>query len=264
MIGTFRHCGRSEAIQKTRGLWIASSLALLAMTNGEGALAACENIAYQGALYSVCSASATDKGLRTFLHDDKGEHLGSFSALERHVAARGERLVFAMNGGMYHADRRPVGLYVENGRAVSSLNRLGGPGNFHMRPNGVFWIDAKGAAHVTETSRFAAMKAKPLHATQSGPMLVIGGAIHPKFRADSDSLKIRNGVGLCDKGQVRFAISDAPVTFSAFALFFRDRLGCADALYLDGSISALHAPEINRSDLWRPEMGPMIALVAKR
>jgi uncharacterized protein YigE (DUF2233 family) len=167
-----------------------------------------------------------------------------------------------MNGGMYQEDRRPVGLYVENGREAAPLNRRSGGGNFHLLPNGVFWIGADGA-HVTETTRYAALRPKPIYATQSGPMLVIDGAIHPKFRADSESAKIRNGVGLCH-GEARFAISDAPVTFRAFALFFRDRLGCANALFLDGSISALDAPELGRSDVWRPAMGPIIALVAKR
>jgi uncharacterized protein YigE (DUF2233 family) len=224
---------------------------------------ACENIAYDDARYTVCATDARDKGLRLFLRDDNGETIGSFTALESLLAKRNERLVFAMNGGMYHPDRMPVGLYVENSRELTRLNQRAGPGNFHMRPNGVFWIDAAGA-HVTETSRFAKAKARPIYATQSGPMLVIGGAIHPKFLGRSESAKIRNGVGICKDGQVRFAISDTPVEFRAFALFFRDRLGCADALYLDGSISGLHAPDIHRTDIWRPQMGPIIGLVTKR
>jgi uncharacterized protein YigE (DUF2233 family) len=227
------------------------------------ASAACETITHESARYSVCETSANDKGLRLFLRDASGEIIGSFSSLERLVAQRGERLVFAMNGGMYHPDRKPVGFYVEDGREQAPLNRRGGPGNFHMRPNGVFWIDATGA-HVTETTRFAAMKAKPVYATQSGPMLVINGALHPRFLGRSESAKIRNGVGTCKDGKARFAISDTPVEFRAFALFFRDRLACDNALYLDGSISGLHAPDLKRSDIWRPQMGPIIALTAKR
>jgi uncharacterized protein YigE (DUF2233 family) len=238
-------------------------LAWLAWLATTGATSACERVTFDNAPYSVCETARNDKGLRLFLRDDSGDIIGSFSALERVLAARGEKLVFAMNAGMYHPDRRPVGLYVENGREAAPLNRRGGPGNFHMRPNGVFWIDAKGA-HVTETTRFAALKAKPIYATQSGPMLVIGGALHPRFLGRSESAKIRNGVGVCKDGKVRFAISDAPVEFRAFALFFRDRLGCADALYLDGSISGMHAPDLNRSDVWRPQMGPILGVTAKR
>jgi uncharacterized protein YigE (DUF2233 family) len=238
--------------------------ALLAMTGASTArAAACESVTYDNAPYSVCETKRDDRGLRLFLRDDSGQIIGSFSALERLLAGRGEKLVFATNGGMYHPDRRPVGLYVEGGRESAPLIRRGGPGNFHMRPNGVLWIDAAGA-HATETSRFSALKAKPLYATQSGPMLVIGGALHPRFLGRSESAKIRNGVGLCRDGKVRFAISDRPVEFRAFALFFRDRLGCADALYLDGSISGLHAPDLNRSDIWRPQMGPIIGLTTKR
>ena len=213
--------------------------------------------------YSICTTARDDKGLRVFLKSRNGETLGSFSALERELAARGEKLAFAMNGGMYHPDRRPVGLYVENGEEKASLNRRAGPGNFHLRPNGVFWIDARGA-HVSETQQFANLQARPIFATQSGPMLVIGGAIHPRFDPDSESRKIRNGVGLCRDGRVRFVISDAPVTFHAFALFFRDRLGCPDALYLDGTISGLHAPDLGRSDFLRPAMGPIVGLVMKK
>ncbi|MDB5545710.1 MAG: Conserved hypothetical lipoprotein signal peptide [Hyphomicrobiales bacterium] len=237
-----------------------TGLVFLAAT---GATYACETIIFDNSPYTVCETARDDAGLRLFLRDDIGAIIGSFPSLERMLAARGEKLVFAMNAGMYRPDRKPVGLYIENGRESAPLNRRGGPGNFHLRPNGVFWIDASGA-HVTETSRFAALKAKPLYATQSGPMLVIGGALHPKFLGRSESAKIRNGVGVCKDGKVRFAISDARVEFRAFALFFRDRLGCADALYLDGSISGMHAPDLKRSDIWRPQMGPIIGLTAKR
>jgi len=242
--------------------------ALLAMTGlvwlaSTSAGSACERITFDTTPYSVCETARDASGLRLYLRDDSGDIIGTFSALERLLEKRGERLVFAMNAGMYHPDRRPVGLYVENGHEAAPLNRRGGPGNFHMRPNGVFWIDARGA-HVTETARFEALKAKPLFATQSGPMLVIGGALHPKFLGRSESAKIRNGVGTCKDGKLRFVISDTPVEFRAFALFFRDRLGCADALYLDGSISGLHAPSLNRSDIWRPRMGPIVGLTAKR
>lgn len=234
----------------------------LACPSAAQAAGSCETIRRPESAYAVCSAAKKDPSLRLFLADADGAVFGSFTALERALNQKGETLAFAMNAGMYHPDRRPVGLYVENGREATPLNRRGGPGNFHMRPNGVFWIGPQGAA-VTETTRYAALRAKPIFATQSGPMLVIGGKLHPVFKADSDSLKIRNGVGLCRDGRVRFAISDQPVTFHAFALFFRDGLGCDDALFLDGSISALHAPELGRSDIWRP-MGPIVGLVRKR
>jgi uncharacterized protein YigE (DUF2233 family) len=52
------------------------------------------------------------------------------------------------------------------------------------------------------------------------------------------------------------------VTFHEFALLFKDDLKCPDALYLDGSISAVYAPSLGRHDRWRP-MGPIVGMVAK-
>ncbi|MBX9740601.1 MAG: phosphodiester glycosidase family protein [Beijerinckiaceae bacterium] len=234
-----------------------SPVAALAQADGR----ACSDITDKGVSYSVCAAPAKGSDLRLFLRDPEGKPYGAFSAIDRDLAKRGERLAFAMNAGMYHEDRSPVGLYIENGAQAKGLSTRGGFGNFHMRPNGVFWI-GPGGAQVTETSRYARLKPKAAYATQSGPMLVIAGKLHPRFSQDSDSLKVRNGVGLCRDGRVRFVISNARVSFHDFAVLFRDRLGCPDALYLDGSISALHAPDLKRSDGWRP-MGPIVGLVAK-
>ncbi|MDB5642274.1 MAG: hypothetical protein JWN07_1591, partial [Hyphomicrobiales bacterium] len=100
---------RPFAIANTRALdcfalLAMTGLAFLAMT---GASNACETITYDNAPYSVCDAARSDKGLRLFLRDESGEIIGSFSALDRLLATRGEKLVFAMNGGMYHPDRKP-------------------------------------------------------------------------------------------------------------------------------------------------------------
>jgi uncharacterized protein YigE (DUF2233 family) len=59
---------------------------------------------------------------------------------------------------------------------------------------------------------------------------------------------------------VAFVISGAPVTFYRFARFFIDQLQCRDALYLDGSISSLYAPQVGREDDGR-ELGPMFGVV---
>ena len=101
---------------------------------------------------------------------------------------------------------------------------------------------------MTETSRYLANPPPARYATQSGPMLIIDGKVHPKIRPDGTSQKIRNGVGACKGGAVTFAIADDPVTFDTFARLFRDGLGCQNALFLDGSVSSLYAPELNRDD----------------
>ena len=46
--------------------------------------------------------------------------------------------------------------------------------NFHMKPNGVFWI-GDGVAGVTETGRYLANPPAARYATQSGPMLIVDG-----------------------------------------------------------------------------------------
>lgn len=220
----------------------------------------CRAVAFEGRGHVVCEVAQGDD-LRLFLTAPDGALLGTFDRLRETVAGQGQRLVFAMNAGMYHPDRRPVGLYLEQGRELAPLVRAAGPGNFGMRPNGVFCIGAEGFS-VTETLVFDAARPACRDASQSGPMLVIAGRLHPRFLADATSRQIRNGVGVSADGRrAFFAISDAPVTFDEFARLFRDRLGTPDALYLDGSISRLFAPDLGRDDIGLP-MGPMVGLVA--
>jgi uncharacterized protein YigE (DUF2233 family) len=94
-------------------------------------------------------------------------------------------------------------------------------------------------------------------------MLVINGRIHPRFTATSDSLKIRNGVGVRDPRHVFFAISESAVNFYSFARLFRDKLACPNALFLDGSVSGLYAPALKRDDSWHL-FGPIIGAVRRK
>jgi uncharacterized protein YigE (DUF2233 family) len=167
-----------------------------------------------------------------------------------------------MNAGMYDKEQAPVGLYVEDGREMKRVSTADGPGNFHLKPNGVFWVKGDKAG-VLDTGHYLRAKIRPDFATQSGPMLVIDGQIHPKISTDGPSQKIRNGVGVQEDGRVAvFAISEHPVTFGAFARLFRDDLGCRDALFLDGTVSSLYAPNLSRSDISRP-LGPLIGALAR-
>jgi uncharacterized protein YigE (DUF2233 family) len=223
----------------------------------------CADIEEQGAAYTVCDFDARKSDIRLFLRDDKGEILGAFSRLASELANKGETLVFAMNAGMYAEDRAPVGLYVENGRTLNGANTRSGAGNFHLKPNGVFWVN-DGRAGVTETARYLKNPQRAQFATQSGPMLVIGGRIHPRIHGDGMSQKFRNGVCVEDGHIIRFAISNQPVTFHQFARLFRDRLQCKDALFLDGgSASALYARSLSRHDRFAPTMGPILGVVEK-
>jgi uncharacterized protein YigE (DUF2233 family) len=218
----------------------------------------CAPLARAGANYVVCAFSPAKSDIRLFWQDGQGDSFGGFDRLATAVTERGGALVFAMNAGMFQPDLSPVGLYVENGQEMRPLNRRAGAGNFGMRPNGVFWVK-QGAAGITETQKFASQNMRPDYATQSGPMLVIAGRVHPKIHADGTSEKTRNGVGMCEDGMARFVISDDPVTFFAFASLFLE-LKCPDALFLDGSISALYAPALKRNDGWK-SIGPIVGIV---
>ena len=222
--------------------------------------ATCRSLAFESQGYAVCEAHAGED-LRLFLEDGDGAPIGTFDRLRKALADEGRRPIFAMNAGMYHPDRRPVGLFVAEGETLAGLVERPGPGNFGMTPNGVFCISATGFS-VVETGRFAATAPACRFATQSGPMLVIEGALHPRFLPGSASRHVRNGVGVTADGTTAyFVISDAPVNFADFARVFRDALKTPNALYFDGKVSRLYAPELQRDDIGFP-MGPIVALAA--
>lgn len=238
-------------------LSIAGTLVAALATAGAGH-AACRSETIESARYVICEFDAHED-IELFLRDASGAPLGQFDRVREALAGRRRALVFAMNAGMYHEDRSPVGLYVENGHELKRLSMADGPGNFSMKPNGVFFV-ADGAAGVLETTAFLRSKLSPQFATQSGPMLVIDGRLHPRFLKDATSKHRRNGVGV-DASRVVFALADTPVTFHQFARVFRDVLKTPNALYLDGSISRLYAADLNRNDFGIP-MGPIVAVSA--
>ena len=225
--------------------------------------------------YSLCQVSqdklSNDPHLSLHLfwkpHNDNGNHdlnpLYKFNKLISTLPAT-ETLKFAANAGMYNTDFAPIGYTVIEGKEIRALNLKEGGGNFHLLPNGVLWWDKAGSVHITESQKMQTLldskQAVPWYATQSGPMLVIEGKIHPKFNLESTSLKFRNGVGVCEDGNIKFVNSDTPVNFYNFASLFKDELHCSNALFLDGGIaSALYAPEIKQND--DKNMGVMVGVV---
>jgi uncharacterized protein YigE (DUF2233 family) len=116
-----------------------------------------------------------------------------------------------------------------------------------MKPNGVFLI--KGAtASIVDTNLFDPNSAAD-YAAQSGPLLLLAGSINHSFNQNSNNRLLRSGVGVRGDSEVIFAIANHPVTFYEFARFFRDELGCGSALYLDGVISVMYAPDIGREQV---------------
>jgi len=219
-----------------------------------------EKLTHEGQRFTVCQVDAANEDLRLFLNDESGDLLGHFSSVNEALEPDGQRLAFAMNAGMYHDDRSPVGHYVEDGEEIMRVIPNPGPGNFGLLPNGVFCI-REGRADVFETLDFVDQAPECRFATQSGPMLVIDGALHPRFLPDSTSLYVRNGVGTsADGARAVFAISEDYVTFHEFGSLFRDALGTPNALFFDGNISRMYDRAGNRSDVGF-SLGPIVGVV---
>lgn len=216
---------------------------------------ACESRSFEGSLFTVCPVDTK----RDTIELVDGRRLRSLAAVEAALGPRASAVKFAMNAGMYDEEGKPIGLFVAGGEQRRSLNRKEGAGNFHLMPNGVFSVDAAGKLAVTASAAFVSAVKSPVWATQSGPMLVIKGKIHPKFAPDGDSRFIRNGVGVKNGSTAYFVISEDAVSFGRFARFFRDALGCPDALYLDGTVSSLWDPAAGRQDGYS-ELGPMVVV----
>lgn len=216
---------------------------LLAACGGASPGITSHDVVFENVHYRVVTLDLARANLSLHWRDPAtGKPFASIHALQQWAADNGQKLLFASNAGIYDARGEPLGLYVEHGKALKPLNTVHGDpaaGNFSLLPNGVFSIDASGHASVQTTSGFATAHAKPVLATQSGPMLVIDGKINPEFLEGSDSTKWRSGVCARNSNEVVFVVSTAPVNFHAFATLFRDKLDCRNALYLDGTLSQI-------------------------
>jgi uncharacterized protein YigE (DUF2233 family) len=239
-------------------MWALVSALLLAA--GSAQAVECASDVLNTGTVTVCRVDLLHEQLQLFWRNDAGQPYGQFSALRDTLSKQGKTLEFATNGGMYKPDLSPVGLFVADERELVPLNRHTGPGNFSQQPNGVFMVDGHGARVLT-TDEYWQEKPKPFLATQSGPMLVHQGELtaSPVMNPQSQSRRIRNGVCAPSPGSAVFVISEAPVTFHEFAVYFRESLHCSEALYLDGSISSLYAPRLPRTDQWS-NLGPIIGV----
>lgn len=238
-------------------------LALLICCTGPLFASECREAEYERNRYALCEVDLQTRDLRLFLNDSSGEKYGDFTSVNAELKQKGQKLGFAMNAGMYHEDRAPVGLYLEQGKQEQRLITADGPGNFGLLPNGVFCI-GKHRADVIESRAFSKNPRHCTYASQSGPMLVIDGDLHPRFLIDSNSRYVRNGVGVSADGKIAtFVLSRNAVTFHEFGTFFQKSLKTPNALYFDGNISRLYAPEIGYfGNSWLMEpMGPIVGTV---
>lgn len=227
----------------------------------------CVGATFESASFTHCTAVPGRHSIHAVLGPKGGAPYRSLSQLAVDRPPRSREVAFAVNGGMFDAEGLPIGYFVEEGVRRKALNTNEGWGNFHLLPNGIFYGDANGKWHIRTSEDFLhGVTDRPDFGTQSGPMLVIGGKLHPKIDArlpeTGKSLKVRNGVGIDTKGRAHFVISDEPVSFGKLARYFRDGLKCPNALFLDGSVSSLWDPQHGRVD-GGPPLGPLI-VVEKR
>jgi uncharacterized protein YigE (DUF2233 family) len=249
------------------GMVAAALLSSIAMSS-QAIAQPCGRETFEETAYIVCTVDPRKADLRLFWKDAGGEPYRHFSGVAEAVAGEGRTLAFAMNAGMYQPDFSPMGLYVENGDELRPANTAApaassGPvPNFYKKRNGVFFVDRRGA-HIVPTTEFLKRRPPARLATQSGPMLVVRGKLNPIFIVGSTDRTRRSGVGICNDGAIRFAISEDRVNFHDFARLFRDGLGCADALFLDGGRgTGIFSPALGRNDRsWHGGYGPILGLV---
>ncbi|HKH28590.1 MAG TPA: phosphodiester glycosidase family protein [Sphingomicrobium sp.] len=237
------------------------SLLLLAACQKSDATAgpstsACRARMFEESRFTVCDAG---KGrIELVAAGPHGPVVRRLADLEANLGRRAEQVAFAMNAGMYNEDGRPIGLAIVEGKQKRAINLRKAGGNFHLMPNGVFQVHKDGRAEVVTSARWKPSPSVRL-ATQSGPMLVIDGKLHPAFDRDGTSRYIRNGVGIGPQGQPLFVISDGPVSLGKFARFYRDELKARNALFFDGAVSSLWDPATGRRDVTKP-LGPMVVV----
>lgn len=228
-------------------------------------------VEFRGGWYRIFFASHRAHTIQ--VHANKSGQLQPLSTTWQLLNRKKVIPVCVTNGGMYEPDGTAVGLLIENGQLLHQLNKDSLPvaDNFHLYPNGVFYVDTVGRFGVSTTAafknRFLASYKEIRQATQSGPMLVINGEIHPKFTYGSPNTNIRNGVGILREAKAEtavFVISETRINLYDFALLFQKVLRCDQALYLDGVISKMYYQNNQQmmGDLGG-SLGPVISIVRR-
>lgn len=221
---------------------------------------ACRSVIFEDTSLTHCLAVPSRHRITTDLAGADGENYRSLSAFAG--ARDAETVAFAMNAGMFDDEGDPIGYYVEDSERLKTLNTQDGEGNFHLDPNGVFFGSGETWEIRTTHDFLANVSDRPEFGTQSGPMLLIDGKLHPEISTDGESRLVRNGVGIDGQGRAHFVISNAPISFGKLARFYRDELSVSDALYLDGNVSALWNPATGRLDTGAA-IGPLIVVEKK-
>lgn len=234
-------------------------------------LSICLTIPFKKVKYRVVIASTKDDDIK--IYGNETNRAKDLNFVYKKLKSEGKEVIALMNGGMFHSNFSSVGLLIQDFKIIKPINKNKEDGNFYLLPNGIFYLDSANHAYVRESLEFDKQfdinkYRKIKYATQSGPMLLIDGSIHKSFAFGGHNLNIRNGVGIIKKSKnskVAFVISEQPVNFYDFALFFKDILRCDNALYLDGAISQLYVNDNGKitGKLEGGTFGPIISVLKK-
>lgn len=207
---------------------------------------ATETVEHEGALYHLHRITAADHAkLDLRWTDPLGKPLSDFGGLQKQLTSEGKTIHFATNAGIYERGPKPCGLTISASKELVPLNLADGFGNFFLKPNGVFYLDATAGPGIVTSTEYPTLNLRPRIANQSGPILLRKGVIHPAFQVSSPNKRQRSAIGIvAATKEIVFVMSDREdrlkgrVTFHQLSRFFL-HLGCQDALYLDGDISQM-------------------------
>ena len=212
---------------------------------------------YQNVRYGIYQAEPAQVSLHW--KDSGGNAYATLATLKRSLEQSGAQVAFLMNAGIYSMHDAPAGLWIERGKTLVPLNRNNGKGNFHIQPNGVFYIKG-GKARIQTSAAYQLGKHQPDWAVQSGPMLLLDGKPNARFVKNLSSPHKRNAVCTTKDGRLYFILTEDYGDGGEWPSFHRfaaalQHFGCHDALYLDGTLSGWYIPGIAGTFHWRHYVG---------
>jgi len=203
-------------------------------------------VRFGGATYLVAEADMRRVKLR-MLH--RGGAIASYGAAEAALRARGERMLLATNGGLFHAGL-PIGLHYEDGVSVRPLDLDTRPppgqggGNYYSLPNAVLFQDRAGRVGIRESPRMTGLIRSVRDGLQSGPALLLNGVVHPIAGASNKGKLHDRRTAACTRDAETLVIvyARSRTTFPQLARFLHEELRCRDALFLDANVPGIYLP----------------------
>jgi prepilin-type processing-associated H-X9-DG protein len=211
-------------------------------------------LTFEGTRFTACRYRRGEDRIELAL-DPGGQPLRSLPRCASISGRARQSLRFAMNAGMYDAPGDRSASMSRRPRAPRPQHAATASGNFHLEAQRRLTVDNDGRVAVVSSERYRRCRQGPL-----------GDPVRPNAgdrRRTPPQVQRRRQLALCSqRRRVRMPTppgsrsASSQVSFGRFARLFRDRLGCANALFLDGSVSSLWDRPANRVDAY-PALGPL-------